>query len=421
MKNMQNYDVIVVGGGAAGVAAAVGAVQAGASCLLVERNGSLGGQATNANVASYCGFFTHSDPPQQIVKGVGQQVLDLLAQLGAYDGYKLSSVNNAIVTLDEEALKYALDLLVQKHPSLKLLLHCRLIGAQTDPETGVIRSIRCVDDEGAYEFYSKAFVDASGDGNLAHLAGAECRFGDGRGGGYFSTKMMRIDHVGPEAKFAPAILEKALQRAKADGLSHLTKESGIVFRTAPDTAYAILPSVIVPALDAETLTACEQNTRAQCQEYIAAFRKYLPGMEHCRLVSSGYKLGLRDTRHLVGQYTLTGQDVLEGVKQPDGVARGSWPCEMHTDINKIAQYLWVKDDGYYDIPLRCLKSRSTANLWGAGRLVSADPVAFASVRVMGTGFATGHAAGVAAALSVLQPDAGTAEIQAELRRQGACT
>ena len=126
MEKVQSYDVVVVGGGAAGIAAAVGAAQAGAACLLVERNGSLGGQATNANVASYCGFFTHSNPPQQIVRGVGQQVLELLHELGAYDGYRLSSVQNAIVTLDEEALKYALDLLVQRYSGLKVLLHCRM-------------------------------------------------------------------------------------------------------------------------------------------------------------------------------------------------------------------------------------------------------------------------------------------------------
>ena len=252
------------------------------------------------------------------------------------------------------------------------------------------------------------------------MAGAELRFGDGAGGGYLSTKMMRLDHVGLEAKFAPAVLEEAIQRAKAEGFHRLTKESGIVFRTAPDTAYAILPSVAVPALDAETLTACEMNTRAQCQEYVAAFRKYLPGMEHCRLVSSGYKLGIRDTRHLVGEHILTAEEVLGAVKHPDTVARGAWPCEMHTDINRMADYLWVKDDGYYDIPLRCLKSRSTANLWGAGRLVSADAVAFASVRVMGIGFATGQAAGVAAAFLAAGRGTPVSEIQAELRRQGAC-
>ncbi|MSD39661.1 FAD-dependent oxidoreductase, partial [Faecalibacterium prausnitzii] len=143
MEKVQSYDVVVVGGGAAGIAAAVGAAQAGAACLLVERNGSLGGQATNANVASYCGFFTHSNPPQQIVRGVGQQVLELLHELGAYDGYRLSSVQNAIVTLDEEALKYALDLLVQRYSGLKVLLHCRMISAQTSPD-GSIQSIHCV-------------------------------------------------------------------------------------------------------------------------------------------------------------------------------------------------------------------------------------------------------------------------------------
>ena len=179
-------------------------------------------------------------------------------------------------------------------------------------------------------------------------------------------------------------------------------------------------ALIAAALNAETLTACEMNTRAQCQEYVAAFRKYLPGMEHCRLVSSGYKLGIRDTRHLVGEHILTAEEVLGAVKQPDTIARGAWPCEMHTDINRMADYLWVKDDGYYDIPLRCLKSRSTANLWGAGRLVSADAVAFASVRVMGIGFATGQAAGVAAAFLAAGRGTPVSEIQAELRRQGAC-
>mgnify|MGYP000252553524 CR=1 FL=1 len=420
MEKVQSYDVVVVGGGAAGIAAAVGAAQAGAACLLVERNGSLGGQATNANVASYCGFFTHSNPPQQTCKGVlASRYWSCFMSWGLMTAIGSPLYKNAIVTLDEEALKYALDLLVQRYSGLKVLLHCRMISAQTSPD-GSIQSIHCVDDEGTYEFRAKAFVDASGDGNLAHLAGAELRFGDGAGGGYLSTKMMRLDHVGLEAKFAPAVLEEAIQRAKAEGFHRLTKESGIVFRTAPDTAYAILPSVAVPALDAETLTACEMNTRAQCQEYVAAFRKYLPGMEHCRLVSSGYKLGIRDTRHLVGEHILTAEEVLGAVKQPDTIARGAWPCEMHTDINRMADYLWVKDDGYYDIPLRCLKSRSTANLWGAGRLVSADAVAFASVRVMGIGFATGQAAGVAAAFLAAGRGTPVSEIQAELRRQGAC-
>ncbi len=205
-----------------------------------------------------------------------------------------------------------------------------------------------------------------------------------------STKTLRIDHVSPEVRFAPALLESALQKAKAEDFSLLTKEPGIVFRTAPDMVYAILPSVAVPSLDAETLTACEMNARAQALAYIAAFRKYLPSMENCRLVSTGYKLGLGDTRHLVGEHILTGQEVLEAVKQLDAVACGAWPCEMHSHVNKMAQYLWEKDSDYYHVPLRCLKSKNIGNLWAAGKLVSAGLVAFASVRVMGIGFATGQ-------------------------------
>lgn len=418
MQKCKKYDVIVAGGGSAGIAAAIGAVKAGAKCLLIERNGCLGGQATNSNVASYCGFFIRGDHPKQIVKGVGEEVLQMLHKLGAYDTYSLSPTKNAIITFDEEALKYAMDLLVQEY-SLEVLLHCRAVRANMAEDGTTICSIECVDDEQWYEFEADMFVDTTGDGNLAHFAGAKMRYGDGNGGGYLSSKVMRIDHVSPEVKFSPQMLEKVIQQAKQDGYQHLTKDAGIVFRTAPDTAYAILPSVAVPSLDARTLTQCELNTRVQCQEYIEVFRKYMPGMESARLVSTGSKLGLRDTRHIIGEYMLTVDDVMNAVKQEDGVAKGAWPCEMHNDLTKMLSYIWVKENDYYDIPLRALKSGNIKNLWCGGRVISADPVAFASVRVMGTSLATGHAAGVAAACCLGRQTVNVREVQDELNRQGA--
>jgi hypothetical protein len=398
LARRKNYDVIVVGGGAAGLAAAIGAKEAGASCLLIERNASLGGQVTSSNVANYCGFFTRGKKePQQIVHGVGDEVLEELKKMGLYDSYTLSSVKNAIIPLDVEATKVALEQLAMRH-GIDFLLHCRVIEAILDEKEETIISVRCVDDNGFCEFEARTFVDASGDANLGYLAGASYRFGDGKGGAQMATKIMRVDHVDPLVKFSPAIIENVILQAKAEGYQNLSKESGIIFRTHPDTVEIVLPSVEVPNLDAKTLTECEVDTRRQCQEYIEVFRKYMPGMENCRLVWTGEKLGLRDTRHLKCEYMLTGDDVLNAVKQEDSIARGAWPCEMHLDKNKMANYIFIKDDDYYEIPLRCLKVKKTKNLWVAGRGIGADPVAFASIRVMGIGFATGQAAGVAAAL-----------------------
>lgn len=419
MERKQEYDIIVVGGGAAGLAAAVGATKAGARCLMIERNGCFGGQATNSNVASYCGFFTRGQKePQQIVYGVGEEVLQELKALGYYDGYKLSSVRNAIVTLDVEATKLAFDHMVQRY-GFDYLLHCQLVEAIMDETGTVIRGIRCVDDEGYREFYAKVFVDASGDGNLGYLAGAPYRYGDGEGHSQMTSRVMRIDRVDPSVKFSPANIEKVILQAKADGFTHLSKESGIVFRVLDDTVAAILPSIEVTGLDAETLTACEMDTREQCFEYLAAFRKYMPGMENCRFVWSGATLGLRDTRHLCCGYTLTGDDIVNAVKQPDGIACGAWPCERHVHKNKMAQYIFIKDDDYYEVPLRCLKVQKIQNLWAAGRNLDADPTAFASARVMGIGFATGHAAGVAAACMLRDGTVNTEHVQAELLRQNA--
>ena len=415
---MQNkvYDVLVVGGGASGVAAALGAVKAGASCLLLERGAGLGGQAVSARVPSYCGFFTHSEQPVQVVGGIGQEVLEQLRQLGAYDGFIFSAARNAIIPLDAETLQYGLDLLVQKYP-LDLLLHCHVIGASVSGNR--IEAVEYADDERRGWIQARMFIDATGDANLAHLAGAQTRYGDGNGGGYFSTKVMMLDNISPSAVWTAQSLREALRKARQDGFRNLPKESGVIQRTAPDLAYALLPTVAVPALDAGTLTNCEIQTRQQAQEYLEAFRRYLPGFERARLVSTGSRLGIRDTRHIIGTETLSGDDVVNAVKRPDSIARGAWPCEMHTDKNSPAVCLWVKDGGYYDIPPGVLQSRSIGNLYAAGRTISADPVAFSSIRVMGTGFATGHAAGVAAALRIRNPDVSISEIQDELKRQGA--
>ncbi len=234
----KQYDVLVVGGGAAGMAAAIGAAKTGASCLLVERYGCLGGQATTANVLSYCGFFTHGENAQQIVKGVGQEILEELHALGQYDGYTLSPVGNAIVALDQETTKFALDQVISRYP-VDVLLHCQMVQAEADLQNGKVQKVVCMDDQNSYEFTANAFVDATGDANLAYLAGAKLRYGDGSGKGQASTRILMLDRVSPDVRFKPAILEGIFTQAKKDGYKHLTKESGIVFRVNDDTVCAV--------------------------------------------------------------------------------------------------------------------------------------------------------------------------------------
>ncbi|WP_130890040.1 FAD-dependent oxidoreductase [Fusobacterium ulcerans] len=415
MERKLKYDVVVIGGGAAGISAAIGAKKRGQSVVLIERSSCLGGQATNANVASYCGFFTSGSEPKQIIGGVGQMVLDKLAAIGKYDGYRLSTVGNAIVPLDSEALKFVLDELVLEN-EIPTLLYCTLIKAKT--ENSKITMIECVDDMGSIFIEGKAFVDASGDGNLAYLAGAEIIFGNPEGITQMSTNIMRIGNFDISIKLSPDVIEKAIQAAKKDGFKNLSKDSGIIFK-AEQYGYAILPSIQVGSLDCSTLTACEMNTRRQAQEYIEAFRKYIPGMENCTLISTGPKLGIRESRHIVGKYTLSLDEVLNAVKNKRGIARGAWPCENHQKLDKMAEYLWVKDNDYYEIPIDILLSKNIKNLWSAGRTVSADSMAFASVRVMGISFGTGHAAGVGAAYMAEYGEIDINSIKSELKKQGA--
>ncbi len=164
----QRYDVVVVGGGAAGIAAAVGARRAGARTLLVEHYGFLGGAATNANVLSYCGFYTRSDERRQVVGGAGARVLDTLAELGFDVAPIRAPSGNWIVMLDPEALKYALDRIVAED-GIDCRLHCTLIGASR--AAARIEAVTLFDHAGAFDVAASCFVDASGDADLGFAAG----------------------------------------------------------------------------------------------------------------------------------------------------------------------------------------------------------------------------------------------------------
>ncbi len=415
MRNY-TYDVVVVGGGAAGVAAALGASRAGARTILIERNACFGGQATNAQVTAFCGFYTRGSKPDQVVMGIGEEVLARLRAYGADTRPTISkSTGNASIRFDPELMKLAYDSILSES-SVKYLLHTQLIDVKNND--GIIEEITCIDDEGHFTVKAKSFIDASGNANLVNLAGIKTNWGDSEGNVQQSSLSFRIDGL-PKCDILKSDLERAIKLGKSQGIKNLEKETGLIIKIpSADYGYCTIPSKILNDLSAETMTNAEIELRKQVNAYAAAFKNNIPGFEHIRVTESGPQIGIREARRIIGDATLYGIEIVKGIKSDDSIARGGWSPEMHRSNTRL-EYTHIADNDYFSIPLGALKVKDAQNLWAAGRTISTDSLALGSVRVMGTGFATGHAAGVAAALTLGSKNYDVKNVQKELIRQNA--
>lgn len=409
-------DVCIIGGGSAGVAAALGASRVGAKVVLIERNACFGGQATNSQVSAFCGFYTRGSHPDQVVQGIGEEVLERLRGYGADTTPTISaSTGNASIRFDPELMKFAFDDLMSES-TVEYLLHASLVSVQV--QDGKLSTVVCSDDEGLFEITAKAFVDASGNGNLTHLTGVRTAWGDDEGKVQQSSLSFRLDHL-PTHDILKSDLEAAIKLGKEQGIKHLAKETGLIIKIPDaDYGYCTIPSKILDDLSAATMTAAEIELRRQVNAYTEAFRRNLPGFENIKVVTSGPQLGIREARRVLGEKTLYGLEIIKAPKSDDSIARGGWSPEMHRS-NSALEYTHIPDNDYFSIPLGTLKVQGLTNLWAAGRLISSDSLALGSVRVMGTGFATGHAAGIAAALTLDHSSYDLSAIQAELLKQKA--
>jgi 2-polyprenyl-6-methoxyphenol hydroxylase-like FAD-dependent oxidoreductase len=410
----ENYDVVVVGGGSGGVGAAVGAARSGAAVCLIERYPFLGGAATASSVLSYCGFFDQRR--ERVVGGVGEDLLRRLRDRGAYREITFKWSGNTVVMIDPEFTKLALDGLIAD-AGVSLLLHSYLIQARADGQR--VQSITVADHGGVRRIRAAAFVDASGDGDLANLAGASVSAPapDQR---QAATLSMRIGGVTPEAVISSESMRVAVAAYNASHDRQLTRDHGPAARL-PLTGELTMQIVDqrADALDARDLTRAEVVARSQAWDYLDAFREHLDGWENAYLVATGPQIGIRESRHLIGHDAVTRDDVLSARRRPESViARCGWPIEEHHGVGST-RYTPIEGKAFYDIPLDALHSIDRENLWAAGRLVSCDADAYCSLRVMGTAFATGHGAGVAAALQATGASPAAGAVQDELRRQGA--
>jgi hypothetical protein len=409
--SIDTYDVIVAGGGCAGIAAAVASAETGARTLLIERNACLGGAATMRNVATFCGLYTLGDDTRQVVGGVGARILDGLRAIGALSPPQ--RFRGVFAPFDPEALKHVADQLCAA-AGVEVLFGQQVIEAGRDGDR--IAEITVAGHGGQMSFAGRAFVDSTGDGDLAALGGAATRYGnpDGVNLGTLGTRFGGIaaDTVVTADDFAAAV-----RAVHPDGHG-ITKEKSVMIRMPiSGDLVAFVASGACDPRDPASQSRAERDGRAQAWRYLQALRT-LPGCARAYLVSTGPEFGTRESRHILSKGALRWDDIARRRRFGDCIALGAWGAEWHDRESYVSTFDDPPDKSCYDIPLSCLLSRDTGNLFAAGRLADGDRKAGAAIRVLGTAMATGHAAGCAAALSV--EGEGRAEaVRGLLSRQGA--
>ena len=385
------YDVVVTGGGAAGVSAAVASARTGAKTLLVERHGCLGGAAAVRNVLTLCGLYTLSQQPRLVVGGIAKEVLSGLNALGAVSD--VQRFRGVFVAFEPEALKRVYDELVIQS-GVDVVFAGQVSGAIR--EGGRVVEVSYLDHGGAHRVRAKAFVDCTGEGDLAWLAGAATRYGN-QGAANLGTLGMRVGGIPKGVRVTADDYIRAIEEAGV-ALGRITKKRCVVVRLPVSGDLIVyLASEDYDPRDAASLAKAEIGARSQAWRYLQAIQR-IAGCEDAYLVSTGPEIGTRESRHIDSVRPFTWDDVQGRVSFADSIGLGAWGAEWHDRRDWSSSFDYPPDKGAYEIPLSCLRSLDTPNLFAAGRLADGDRLAGAAIRVMGTAMVTGQAAGVAAAL-----------------------
>jgi hypothetical protein len=343
------------------------------------------------------------------VMGVAEEVMQGLRRLGAVTGPQRH--RGVFVVFEPEAVKRVLDTLAAE-AGVDVLLHAFVCGATR--EDGRIVDVMWQDHAGTHTASARAFVDASGEGDLAFFAGAATRYGN--------DGMVNLGTLGTRFGGIPkdvTVTADQFAQAVAKGRGPFTKDRSVMTRLPiSGDVVCYVASADYDPRDARSFSEAERSGRAQAWAYLDAMRS-LPGCAGAYLVSTGPEFGTRESRHVEAAYKLTWEDVVQGRPMDDAIALGAWGVEWHDRKTFESTFVYPPDKGTYAIPLRCLISRDTANLFAAGRLADADQKAGASLRVMGTAFATGQAAGVAAALFARDGQHDAQSVRGVLSGQGA--
>ena len=393
-----NCDVLVIGGGTAGIAAATAAGRAGAKTVLLERYGFLGGLATTAQVGTICGLYLRDTAGAEAVPVAGGFPNEFAARLQTAGSTKPLRVDRGLWVLPYAPPDFArvADAVVAETKNAQLILHATV--AETRAENSKIISVRALAWNEPVEIFSKAIVDSTGEATAAALAGANSENG---ATDQAPALVFVLENVDP-ALAQRGLLEvrRELRRAvEAGSLPAIFERLALVPGTGANGRLALKLSLLPAHPDRalwQQVTDWERESRALLAplhrflvENVAAFR-------NARLDSIAPQLGVRSGRRIFGRARLADEEVLKSHKFPLGIARGCWPMERWGSSPRPELNYFAERD-FYDIPLDCLRPAELENVFVAGRCLSAETGAMTSARVIGTALATGWAAGTAAA------------------------
>ncbi|MCA0450166.1 MAG: FAD-dependent oxidoreductase [Proteobacteria bacterium] len=434
------YDVVVVGGGCAGIAAAISAAKNGAKTLLVEAGSMIGGELITGLPVD--GALNARG--EWIVGGVLKEILDEHERLGGYIGPIKDWRLICYVCVDPEIMKIAVANVVRRHG-----VHVWMYSFAEDVvmDNGEVRGVVVLNKRQRTLVGAKVFIDCSGDGDVAMMAGAETMISNDKGEFQPLTMLFRMSGVdskrlldfcveAPEnlavgesewmgAELTPRQCAEKLREQghpavfiKGNGpliqngirngdLKYETALIGIIPVSAERGEVSINTTRIanIDATDTVKLSEAFNGLVDQVWNCVAFMRKRVPGFENAHFSGLAHRLGIRETRRIVGDYVLTGDDVLNARKRDDAIGKGSHHIDIHQDGIKQVR-IPVKHGGSYDMPYDMLLTKGVKNVYIAGRCMSADREGHGSARVMGPCMAQGEAAGLGAVISLRGNDPG---------------
>ena len=412
-------DVLVIGGGSAGVAAALAAARCGSETLLVERHGYLGGAGTASLVHSFCGLYDLPPTPDAVPHvanpGIPQELeRELLTRGIGHGPLRMGRVD--VLMHQPQRLALFLDQLCRMQQNLQVLLHTEVAGCEVDAQRIVEVTLQCRGT--VWKLCPRTLVDASGDAVLAVLTNhpwdATPPHELQRPAyivGLADVDSAALTGDGPlkiVGCLARAIQEKKLPPAAAGAHFRASAALNEAFLTLDLPGDS--PECAFDATDARSLTWIEMQGREVTFAIVEHLKTALDGFAKTRIATLPVRAGIRESRRWIGEATLTEEDILESRSDAHAVANATWPIELR-ETARGPRLLYPKEPKACGIPLGALRARDLQNVFVAGRCLSATHRAQASTRVMGTALATGQAAGIAATF----PELDTASLAPQVR------